>query len=762
MSVAFDGSTLYDVAGNFSEEDIGSTFYANDGTIFFIKDIVDATTVNVGAAKDTPLGQYVGEVVPRINAQFFDNLNSVRYFLIGTKVYARIGREEEWIEYFILGDQPTNTTSQMFKIKDKIVLTNSNGVFILNSVYDGKYGWKTNDYLPDFKLDNPSPEINATKPSAYNYVYSYTRLNGVYTKDRNSIDTFTEVETPPFLLENDIVPVDDYEPEVLNTDYTTMYSNSPIQDVYKQEFQVATKDFNSYVEWVEMSEDNQNPSLTIEIDGESHVVYFDFSNVESMDDVTSALDRGIKDFSEDFVVLRKLSYDQDKGEDVNTFTIYNEDDSVSWQLVPVDSVPSSRDLLFTSVLEAVFIYEPSMGVSIGKFRYPTNRTDITHYSVYRTKDIYPYTRDVVDLTDDRIGNSSSLFSWVADIPVVDVINGSFTYNAIEARWEFEFSGDSSDHIIGSTYTVDEVANVVKFSILGKIPNTNKYSASLFGLTGDLVDVDAVSGTDTVFTASKTGQDIVFTGFTPTEDDIGKPIFWRDGTVSYLISTTQTLDSDSKASQRAYINPTERNYHDTMTDNVRDGYAQYLTLKTRFYNKLPQSNLAAYNKGLLVVALRDYNKLYYTGTADLTTIGYHHPFQINDSIEKGIRCMFVVSDIFTFLTTSSTHTINPKQAQVLETNFGEFYTVMPDAFLVNGTIGGASQHRWSESEKGDVMIITNEPAVRFFDGATYTANVADGKIQHTELQLLNENMLMSYSATGGVHIWGFRSDVWQNK
>jgi hypothetical protein len=197
----------------------------------------------------------------------------------------------------------------------------------------------------------------------------------------------------------------------------------------------------------------------------------------------------------------------------------------------------------------------------------------------------------------------------------------------------------------------------------------------------------------------------------------------------------------------------------MSDNVRDGYAYYHTLKTRFYDKLPQSNIATYNKGLLALALRDYNKLYYSDTSDLTTIGYNHQNQVNDSIEKGIRCLFTVNDVFTIMTTSSTHTINPKQSTVLETEFGEFYTVMPDAFLINGGIGAVGQFRWALGEKGDVMVITNEPAVRFFDGTAFTANLADGKIQHTELQLLNENMITSYSSTGGIHIWGFRSELW---
>ena len=198
----------------------------------------------------------------------------------------------------------------------------------------------------------------------------------------------------------------------------------------------------------------------------------------------------------------------------------------------------------------------------------------------------------------------------------------------------------------------------------------------------------------------------------------------------------------------------------MSDVIRDGYASFYTLGTRFYNKMPQSNIAVYNKGLILTALVDYNKVYYTTTDKIQSLGYHNINQVNDSIDKGIRCMFVVNDIFTILTTSSTHTINPKQSIPITTDYGEAYIALPDSFLVNGSIGGTGQFRWALGERGDIMVVTNEPAIRFFDGVKYTSNLADGKIQNTELQLLNENMITSYSSVGGIHIWGYRSDLWK--
>jgi len=763
LSATYTTGNLYSPEGLWTPDDTGTTYYADTGDVLFIKEFIDAENVTVGASAELSDQTFTtGDIVPRINAQYYDSLNNMRYFLIGSKVYARSARVEEWIEYFILGDQPTNTTSQMFKLQDKIILTNANGVYVLNSVYDGRYGWKTNDFLPEFKLDLRSPEVNATRPSAYNYLYTYTRLNGCYEEDRNSVNTYTEVETPPILVDSDIVSTENYNPEIGNTDFTTMTVNEPIDTTKKQLFEVRNPIFNSYTEWVDMTENNLNPSLTVTIGAESAPIYCDFGNVESMDDVAQVIQRGLKDYSSNFWVLRRMIYSDFFMEEVNTFVIYNTDVSVEWSIEAVDRLPDSVDLLHASILNKVVGHDENMGVVIGKFRYPSNRKDITHYSAYRTKDIYPYTQTPIDLTDPRIGASSNIFGWVADIPVVDTVEGVVAFNVTDSVYELTLSEDVGNYLIGSTYTLDEASPTTRI-VIEKQDATlpNKFVVSIInGVLEDYPSQAMFTGTDTVFTASKIGNDIVFDGYVPVEEDIGKPIFWTDGTVSYLTSLTTTLDDNDKSSQRAYISPTERNWYDTMSDNLRDGYAYYNTLKTRFYDKLPQSNLAAYNKGLLVLALKDYNKLYYSDTSDLTTIGYNHTNQVNDSIEKGIRCLFTVKDVFTIMTTRTTHTINPKQSTVIETDFGEFYSVMPDAFLVNGSIGASGQFRWALGEKGDVMIITNEPAVRFFDGTSFTANLADGKIQNTELKLLNENMLTSYSSIGGIHIWGFRSELWQ--
>ena len=117
-------------------------------------------------------------------------------------------------------------------------------------------------------------------------------------------------------------------------------------------------------------------------------------------------------------------------------------------------------------------------------------------------------------------------------------------------------------------------------------------------------------------------------------------------------------------------------------------------------------------------------------------------------------MFTVNDLMCVLTTNSTHNFNPKAMQIVEdSQYGEYYLQSGEPYLVHNGIGTTHPFKYRYGEKGDVLVLTNEPAVRFFNGHSYNKNLADGRIQQTELQKMNSTMLLSYSSSGGIHLWG---------
>jgi hypothetical protein len=250
----------------------------------------------------------------------------------------------------------------------------------------------------------------------------------------------------------------------------------------------------------------------------------------------------------------------------------------------------------------------------------------------------------------------------------------------------------------------------------------------------------------------------------TKQDEGSTIYWEDGFVDTIgeievvggvVTSVKTLSNEPRLEQYIMKNPTERAYYDILNDNRLLGNMKVWALNTRFYKPLASSNIATYHNGIFVTAVRNSNEYSYSSASDFRHLGYHHASkQRNDGIEKGIRCMLTVGDNICILTTSSTHAINPKNAVVIENEeFGEFFLFLPDPVMVNSAIGTTHQFKWKNGEKGDVVIVTNEPAVRFFNGNTYDRNLAEGYIQLSDINLMEEVIFMSYSNSGGIHLWG---------
>jgi hypothetical protein len=107
-----------------------------------------------------------------------------------------------------------------------------------------------------------------------------------------------------------------------------------------------------------------------------------------------------------------------------------------------------------------------------------------------------------------------------------------------------------------------------------------------------------------------------------------------------------------------------------------------------------------------------------------------------------------------MTQSDTYSINPKQAEVITNDFGEFWSLLPDPYLIDGAKGITHAFKIAYGEKGDVLVMTNEPALRFFDGNQFGYNIADGAVQMTEINLLDAPVILSYSSNNGIHLWGY--------
>ncbi|MCP5006614.1 MAG: hypothetical protein GY941_22130 [Planctomycetes bacterium] len=399
-----------------------------------------------------------------------------------------------------------------------------------------------------------------------------------------------------------------------------------------------------------------------------------------------------------------------------------------------------------------------MGNTVQTLRYPKDRKDLTHYSVYRTKDIYPYTTEPHMITDGRYTDSAkpNLFAWVNDVPacVVKTIRPVATDGTI---YDLLYTKDFTSQDVGNQCYFIGVDTVCDIKLDG---NNNVYLEQVSGDPLTLFqDYYSYFGTSDVAELSTDDTGLI-TGTTFTLEDAGKTLFWANGTLSTIAEVSDagvatTVDKTPRPLQGCAWNPTSRVYHDTNSDVIVDANTGIWPLGTRYYEPLKGSQIATYNNGVLMTAIQDTNDIHFSKTGDFRYIGYHHSvYEKNQSIEGGIRCMFTVNDMMCVLTQNSTHNFNPKAMQIVEdTQFGEYYLAAGEPYLVHSNIGTTHQFKWKYGEKGDVMVLTNEPAVRFFNGHSYNKNLADGRIQHTELQKMAQVMILSYSPTGGIHLWG---------
>jgi hypothetical protein len=175
-------------------------------------------------------------VTGKINAQYYDQNTSIEYMLQGHFVCWRRITDTEWQVYFNYdANGIQNTESQFSKIGDNITLLNSGGVFVLGDVFKKDYYvYKANGDLPDYPLDKQAEEATTPNPSTYRYLYTYQKQTGPYNLNRASVDTFTEVETPPFLRTDLLkeVPEDGFIPYNPKLDYTQHKTRRPIEDSY--------------------------------------------------------------------------------------------------------------------------------------------------------------------------------------------------------------------------------------------------------------------------------------------------------------------------------------------------------------------------------------------------------------------------------------------------------------------------------------------------------------------------------------------------
>ena len=489
-----------------------------------------------------------------------------------------------------------------------------------------------------------------------------------------------------------------------------------------------------------------------------------FQGVSDLDDVATKLQEGFSAISSNISVTRFLS--TATATQVPSFSIFSNSSDDTFEIERHGVSGYGKDLL--DLVDPILSeYQDGyyLGKTIKHFRYPDDRHDITHYSLYRSLDIYPHTLEPKDLTDPRIVNAPYVLGWVDDIPVCKIfkidditlnIEGDYISTITDVRFSEHDVGCTVYHGSGSGYT-DGNFKLIKYQ---QDPGT--YTAD--GATFEDTDVYCWIGAESLQEFSKDEGKIrlVSGDHVMSEDDIGKLVFWHDGSYDiiedfgtdgsgdYILA----IDKGSKDTSYALMNPTSREYNDSTGEQELSGYTTEFPLNTRFFDQMPNTNIAAYYNGILLSAKFGETSMAFSDCIELHKMGYKNATrQINDSLERAITSIKVVNGYFT-ITSEDTHIINPAQNITGgDPNQGEAYTILQDPILIAKGVGSTHQSKWIEGLPDGLGLVTNEPAVRIFNGTGYGPNLAEGFIQRTKLQRLDSLVLGVFDKHSGLYLWG---------
>lgn len=713
----------------------------------------------------------------RVNASYSDISINVQYYLIGNKVYAREQKNASWVEYFVEGDvNPLNSISRFERIYNNIVLFNLNGIFVLNNIDKVHYAYRINADTPIVKIGVGDVSNTFVTGSAYNYAYSYSRMRNIYDKNRLYNGSYIECETPPYYpkttdeealsnyVSGGINPFT-YKPDYANNIYTTVKWNMEINDTAIWHYELSATGKN-YKNWVDTeSEAGKTYFFYVLYNGVSEKVYADFSYAKSIVEVVDIIDGALKSLDSN-MEAHLLSSDR--------LVIYsrNDEDDIKFQTGGGDA---SNVNYMDSFFSEKFAYGIAGGVDVEYLYYPYqlgSLDGITHYSVYRSKDIFPQATDSKDVTDARFQNSEDELVWVEDVPVVRIFKATFsgttsftsddfTINDVGNRARFLY--DSG----GGTYVLDSAANV---TLAVRTSNSDPYSYLRSIPTGSSGEFYGVIGSTRLTRITKVGNQVTVDANYPDFSDtdglelVGKLLYYGDGSTSIVTAydsatnTITTLDTDDKTNVYATYLPDYRMWKDTVTDIVQSGYSKSFPLKSAGYQPMPDSNITAYINGVLMSARYRYPEIYVSDVTDFKQMGYYNvAFQTNGKLYNGITDMVEVNGLISVFTSTETYAIDIRNSTVRTTEFGESYTIISDPELVSRGIGTPQPDRWTKTDNNTIIIITNEPAVREFSGMSFNENLADGAVQVTYLENMSNTIVSAYNSVSGLNFWGIKND-----
>jgi hypothetical protein len=726
------------VGTDFSSGDVGNWIVHDDGTHELIDAYVSTSTVQV-TTTTAHEASTAGWVRAQINNEPPEKPQDLNLLHIGTRLFVFDAEVTEYIECYCLSYRGLlNSYSVVDFEGDYAIIFNANGIFRLDIGNGAPYFfWKINSPVPQTLLTGVAKAI--TKPYGYKHTYSMARIAGDSdTRDRTT--NIIEHETGTCLP----------NPSTYR-DYSETWTERPVGDASTEFAVLAGAALGIGIDVSDYWKVIPNGQFGIAINGTTYNFAVDFTGVYTMMDVANRIQAAMRVVKS--TILCEFSVDH--------FIITNPEEggSLGYTIAGTGGTDiGSAVMSCQSGAGTVSASNYTENISIGTLHCPTDPTETTifqrhhtHYPVFRNLDIG--TKGIDPLTGE--GNNEEQFVWVFDVPIAKAFVASRSGPVVTAT-----EGNFQPMDKGSKLRFEDGTEITLDSYIDSTQMTSTDSGSISAQSAAIGGDNSLSSPIRIMTASQTGTAITRTSGTIfSANDVGKPIFWANGQRTHIVAVTDAdnavgAESRSITSTAACLDPKCRNFADTVSDETLRSRILRYSLNHRFWQEFPDCDTGALTSGWVFTGIRDTKICYYNQISQEQEhlLGYYYPGRQYLKYKDPIVGFSAFQDNMAVYC-SRTTTVHPTNTFLRHSING-----VQEAFLIAGqTVADDERGAWDPASWRRLpddrdLILTSEPKLRFFDGMSYSVDIADKRYAKT-IEKFERAVGIHYDPVNGATIFG---------
>ena len=743
------------VGEDFEEEDVGNFIVHDDGTHERIEAYLTAARVQVENT-DVHAASTAGWVRGPINAtEIHRGLNLVLLH-IDTRLFWANSAISSYNEIRCVSYRKlSNTISTILEERDNAIVVCSNGFFKVDLSAEVPLYYKINSPNPTTLITDVKK--TTAKKYGYKYWYSAARITGdTDIRNRQTSGSVVEHETG----------TNQYNDSGI--DYGQVFCERPVGAADTSygilTGATLTSPGDAISDWVAIT----NGQFGISIDGTSYNAGADFSDCKTMADVAARLQGALRAFYETIT----CEYVEDH------FVITNpvENGTVGYTFAGTDGVDiGSAFMKCQSGAGSTTYPNYTQNLTVGPLVCPVDPTETaipqfhhTHYPIYRSLDFGEEGSDPVSSE----GNNEEQAIWLADMPIAKAFVASLSLSMVIAS-----EGSFQPMDVGSKLRFEngtEIGITAYISPSRVMADTagpiSSQAAAIGGDAAVVIDGVTVDKHIRVLTAHQgviNGKNIVTwdSGEKFSASDVGKTIFFAGGLRSHIIAFEDEhgdLSDGTKVvveetytftTNGACMDPKCRYFTDTTPDDELRPRIQNFSLRSRFFEQLPECDSGLYISGWLFGIITNGKDMFYgqIPTNKEYLMGSYNPDQYTTFKDK-IKALSEFPDLIVVYMSHSWAAVPTNTYQAIDVNDVLQYYKLSGQWVVDHERGLLDRSLLCKLPDGRDWLVTSEPAIRICDGKEFSPNLAENRVMKI-LETFQALGAVLYDRFNGISLYG---------